>query len=51
MAFVQPMLPRGKAKLRARMEAPPLRDRIPDNWADFAALTRIRSGGKVIPCA
>lgn len=49
MAITQPLLPRGRAKIAARVEAPPLADRVPDNWADFAALTRVRSGGKVVP--
>ena len=42
-------MPRGRAKIASRLEAPPLSDRVPDNWPDFARLTRIRSGGKIIP--
>ena len=41
-------MPRGRAKIASRVEAPPLCDRVPDNWPEFAALTKIRSGGKVI---
>ena len=49
MAITQPLMPRGRAKIAARTEAPPLSDRVPDNWPEFAELTRIRSGGKIIP--
>jgi len=49
LAITQPLLPRGRAKILSKSEAPPLSDRVPDNWPEFAALTRIRSGNKVIP--
>ena len=49
MPFIQPLLPKGRQKIRSRSDAEPLCDRIPDNWPDFARLTRIRSGNKVIP--
>jgi hypothetical protein len=46
--IIAPLLPRGRAKILSRSEAPPLSDKIPDNWAEFARLTKIRSGTKVI---
>ncbi len=49
MAITQPLLPRGRAKILSKSEAPPLSDRVPDNWPEFARMTRIRSGGKIVP--
>ena len=49
MAIIQPLLPRGRAKIASRADAPVLSDRIPDTWPEFARLTRIRSGTKVVP--
>jgi hypothetical protein len=49
VALIQPLLPKGKAKIASRAEAPILSDRIPDNWPEFARMTKIRSGSKVMP--
>lgn len=50
MPFVQPLLPKTRAKIRAQVEKEDLaNDLVPDNWPEFAAMTKIRSGSKVIP--
>ena len=47
--IVQPLLPRGRAKIAARLDrGGSLASNVPDSWAEFAARTKIRSGSKVI---
>ena len=43
------LLPRGKQKIASRIETDAFSTAVPDNWPDFARLTKIRSGSKVIP--
>ena len=49
MPIIQPLLPRGRLKIAARKEGGiGFGANVPDNWADFARKTKIRSGSKVI---
>lgn len=49
MAFVQPLLPKSRAKILSRSEVVQENPKIPEEWHEFAAMTKIRSGSKVIP--
>jgi len=47
--IIAPLLPRGRAKIASRSETKKgPSGNIPDNWPEFAARTKIRSGSKVI---
>lgn len=47
--IVQPLLPKGRAKILSRSKVVEENLDVPDRWEDFAPLTKIRSGSKVIP--